>query len=351
MVMSALSNLPVNVGGANGNSANLIWAHNGKNISLVTPITVNNSNTSRQFILGTSDDDTTGFNWDTDIKAIMGSLVKFPILMIGQGSVTTTEALVDDRYTRAIEVTDCPGVPAGSYEIRTAVKVRDVAGQNPQASLMWIADGDQAATLRPLERFYYSFWYYVPSDLNVLTSQTNGNWKTAMEYKTGTSNANGGSGVGDFRFTLVINGDNGYSEWQTKTDNQANGFTASPPIVGPNGEALGVAADDPYWEERGGNNVGINPGNWHFIEVFVNRSASHADLTTGRAIVAVTPYTGSTPGTRVVVCNKTGGVMCGVAALPITRFFLNNCYSSSPLPHQVRQTGWRLWDNMPYRMI
>lgn len=220
MVMSALSNLPVNVGGANGNSANLIWAHNGGNLSLVTPVTRNSATTARQFILGTSDDPVTGFNYDTDVKSIMGSLVKFPILMIGQGTglpsntpdPTAFNTALDARYDRAIELTDCPGVPAGSYEIRTSVKLRDVAGQNPQASLMWIADGDEAATLRPLERFYYSFWYYVPADLNVLTGQTNGNWKTAMEYKTGITNAMGGSGVGDFRFTLVINGDNGYSE-------------------------------------------------------------------------------------------------------------------------------------------
>ena len=345
-ILSVLSNIPWNTPGATGPTSTLLWASNLQNVSLVTPITYNNTNTVRQFITSSGDDPTTGFNWTTDIQAIMGATVKPQILMIGQGGVLVNDAglnaQVDARYDHQIDATDCPGVPASCFEFNTAVKIRDDAAANPQASLMWIADGDEAATLDPFAEFYYSFWYYIPADLNVLTSQTNGNWKTAMEYKTGRPDATGGSGVGDMRFSVVINGDNGYPEWQIKTDNQANGFSASPPMSG-----LGVAADDPYWQVVGGNMVGITLGAWHFIEVYNKRSVNHADITTGRAIVAVTPY----GGTRVVVCNHTGGVMRGVEALPVTRFFLDNCYSSSPLPHRVRTTGFKIYDTMPYQMV
>lgn len=335
---------------ARRNSASrLLWASNGKNISL-SAITYNNSNTCRQFITSSAVDPDTGFNWGTDIQTIMGSLVKPQILMIGQGSVLVNDvnlsSQVDARYDRVIETTNAPGLPSGAQQIRSSVKLRDVAGQNPQASLMLIADGDQAATLRPFDEFYYKFWYFVPSSLDLVIGQTNGNWKTVMELKKGRGNAGGGSGVGDFRFTVVLNGDNGYPEVQTKTDNQANGFAASPPIAG-----LGVAADPPYWEARGGNMAGIVKNAWHKVEVYFKSSADYTDLTTGRAVVVMTPYVAGVAQTRVVVCNKFGGVMTGIERLPVTRFFLTNTYSSEPVTHTDITTGWELWSTMPYQIV
>ena len=270
--------------------------------------------------------------------------------MIGQGNVLVNDAglaaQVDARYARVIETTDAPGLPAGAQQIRSSVKLRDAPPGNPQASLMLIADGDEAAILRPFDEFYYKFWYYVPSDLNLVTGQTNGNWKTVMEFKRGRPNATGGSGVGDERFTVVLNGDRGYPEFQTKTDNQANGFSASPPIPG-----LGIAADEPYWQVLGGNMQGIVRGAWHKIEVYHKSSTSFSDLTSGRAIVVSTPYVAGVAQDRVVVCNHSGGVMMGIEGLPVTRFFLTNTYSSEPVEHVDITTGWELWSTMPYQMV
>ena len=241
-------------------------------------------------------------------------------------------------------VVTVPG-PFGSNvtALRKHVKTRGGTGSDPQCPLLHQRVGTGYANdPDPLRESYITAWQkFQTSGLNSIETQLDAtdpdaNWRVIREFKTGGFIDNGVTKwYGDFRIILLVTETvaNGL-QWELICDNRANGLNL---VTGVSGSYT------QFWRQTNTTND-IPSDAWIKIDTYIRRAQNYDDLTTGRAIVTITPASTMTP---VVIFDISGGRFTGYNDLPWNRIFYTNDYSGGALPIDSYITDLQLWDRPP----
>jgi hypothetical protein len=261
-------------------------------------------------------------------------------------ATATSGATKSDRFTDLASQIEVSTVLVPGYDgqtvtaLRKHVKTRGATSVDPQCALMHQRTGTGYANYPdPLKESYVTAWHkFQTSGLNSIETQldatdSNANWRVLREFKTGGFIDSGVTKwYGDFRIVLTVTETvaNGL-QWELIADNRANGLNL---VTGVSGSYT------QFW--RYTNTTNDIPSNaWIKIETYIKRSQNYDDLSTGRAIVTITPASTMTP---VVIFDVSGGRFTGYNDLPWNRIFYTNDYSGGALPIDSYITDLQLWD-------
>jgi hypothetical protein len=307
----------------------------GSGVVLGTPERAGSDTNWRTFVTGT--DAVTGHTLPDTLEDFLGAgtLVKIQsIPETGNGIADDANAQTNfaDRFTNQIQSTTSTYKESGNELLLQCDYRHDTGTNNPQTDLLIDRTAASALSI-PFEEWYIRTDFYVPAGLNTQTGDTStGKFFLFSDIKTGGYDDN--YGVGDFRYTVAINGDSGTDKYEVRFDSEANGRGIIPGLSTggiPISEGGSALAKETYMQIASEETV--RTGCWHTLHIYTKRPANYLDTTTGIHQVVIEPH-GYDP---IELCNIRGGgyQAMGVENLPVTRLLVCLNYTSAILPNPI----------------